>query len=415
MISWAIETFVAVNLLLLGVLLVRRPVAASFGAGWAYALWLLPLLRAVMPPLGIADVPSVLPVSVLISSGERAIAPMAGSGGPENWAPMMLFLWGGGAALFILWQLAAYRHFIAQLSGSLRTSYPAEHEGVPVLESRAVDGPIAIGLIDPRIVVPIDFLSRYSQAEQHLALAHERIHHRRGDLWWNGLALILLALNCFNPLAWLAFRAFRADQELACDAAVAARTAPTERHDYASALVKSASRSGLIAACPLNSTEQLKRRLRMMKHHRVTRARTIGGAAIFALLTAVGLAATHGPALAEEVKEIKKIHIIKKVDKDGNVTTHGDPAVLADIERTCEGDKAERKVESGEGDKKHVTRVIICSKGDAVAQGELNDRLASALEKARDRVSKDEEISPERRAKILAELQAEIDRVRSRK
>ena len=32
----------------------------------------------------------------------------------------------------------------------------------------------------------------------------------------------MLALNWFNPVAWLAFRAFRADQELACDAAVAA-------------------------------------------------------------------------------------------------------------------------------------------------------------------------------------------------
>ena len=43
------------------------------------------------------------------------------------------------------------------------------------------------------------------------------------------VALLVLALNWFNPVAWVAFRAFRADQELACDAAVAAPRRPKPR------------------------------------------------------------------------------------------------------------------------------------------------------------------------------------------
>jgi beta-lactamase regulating signal transducer with metallopeptidase domain len=58
------------------------------------------------------------------------------------------------------------------------------------------------------------------------------------------VALIVLALNWFNPIAWIAFRAFRADQELSCDAAIAAEASPETRCDYARALVKSASRPG---------------------------------------------------------------------------------------------------------------------------------------------------------------------------
>ena len=42
MISWLIDTLLGVTLLMLIVLAVRRPVARYFGAGWAYALWLLP-------------------------------------------------------------------------------------------------------------------------------------------------------------------------------------------------------------------------------------------------------------------------------------------------------------------------------------------------------------------------------------
>src|SRR3546814_20045805 len=47
-----------------------------------------------------------------------------------------------------------------------------------------------------------------------------RSHHRHGDLWANAAALVLLASQWFNPFAWRAIRAFRFDQEAACDARV---------------------------------------------------------------------------------------------------------------------------------------------------------------------------------------------------
>jgi len=324
----------------------------------------------------------------------------------------MLALWAGGAVAFLFWQAVRYRRFLADIHASLRPSYPGAFEELPVVESRAVEGPIAIGYFEPRIVVPFEFLSRYSAAEQRLALAHERIHHRRGDLWWNGLALVVLALNWFSSLAWIAFRAFRADQELACDAAVARAAAPAERHDYARALVKSASRPGLIAACPLHSADQLKRRLKMMKHHRVSAARTIGGAAALALLMTGGLGATNG-AFAQERKEVHTF--IRKIDEDGNVIEHRGPADFSELERKCEGEKVESKIDApaGSGDKKFFSKIVICGKGEKMDRAQLGQRLAEALEKARDEVGKDTELSAERRAEILARLQAEIERVRS--
>src|SRR3546814_6584819 len=53
-----------------------------------------------------------------------------------------------------------------------------------------------------------------------LAIDHELAHHRHGDLWANAAALVLLAAQWFNPFAWRAIRAFRFDQEAACDARV---------------------------------------------------------------------------------------------------------------------------------------------------------------------------------------------------
>ena len=278
------------SLLMLVVLGVRRPFALLFGAGPAYALWLLPALRLVMPPLPsfAPDLPALAPAETLIVWVGDAAAPLPAGGGPGQWLSALLALWALGAAAFLLWQFIAYRRFLAELAVSARGL--GAHGALPLVESAAVQGPLALGLIHRRIIVPVDFDTRYTAREQRLALDHESVHHRRGDIWWNHLGLAILALNWFNPVAWLAFRAFRADQELACDAAVAAAASPQARHDYARALIKSASPPGLIAACPLNHADQLKRRLKMMKTHKVSRMRLAGGAAAVTLLAGLGLA-----------------------------------------------------------------------------------------------------------------------------
>ncbi|HMJ92564.1 MAG TPA: M56 family metallopeptidase [Allosphingosinicella sp.] len=290
MTGWFFANLAWASLLMLVVLAARRPFAALFGAGPAYALWLLPALRLVMPqmPSLAPDLPALAPAETLVVWVGDAAAPLPPQGGPGQWVPLMLAIWALGAAAFLLWQFVSYRRFVAEMRATARSL--GDHCGVALIESGAVQGPVALGLIRRRIVVPADFDTRYTPEEQRLALDHERIHHRRGDIWWNHLGLIVLALNWFNPVAWLAFRAFRIDQELACDAAVAAGASPETRHDYARALIKSASRPGLIAACPLNHADQLKRRLKMMKTHKASRLRLLGGAAAVTLLAGAGLA-----------------------------------------------------------------------------------------------------------------------------
>src|SRR3546814_1749729 len=81
----------------------------------------------------------------------------------------------------------------------------------------AIDGAVAFGLWRRFVAVPHDFFARYVAEERVLAIDHELAHHRHGDLWANAAALVLLAAQWFNPFAWRAIRAFRFDQEAACD------------------------------------------------------------------------------------------------------------------------------------------------------------------------------------------------------
>ena len=54
--TWLADTLIVTGLLIFAVLVLRRPVARAFGAQAAYALWLLPLLRLVLPQIGRAHV-----------------------------------------------------------------------------------------------------------------------------------------------------------------------------------------------------------------------------------------------------------------------------------------------------------------------------------------------------------------------
>ena len=49
--GWAVEAMIASTLLMALVLLARRRVREAFGPQIAYALWALPLLRLILPPL----------------------------------------------------------------------------------------------------------------------------------------------------------------------------------------------------------------------------------------------------------------------------------------------------------------------------------------------------------------------------
>lgn len=418
MIAWLTQNMLWASVLMLVVLALRLPVARWLGAGAAYALWLAPALRLVMPPLpqGAAE---MLPATAIVVDIDTA-APVAAMAGGIDWLGVLLGIWMVGALVFLLWQLGGYRAFLTRLSLTSRSV--GAYRGLPLIESDAVQGPIALGLLDRRIVVPADFSSRYGEAEQALALDHEAIHHRRGDIWWNHLALLLLALNWFNPIAWLAFRAFRADQELACDAAVTAARSPEARRDYAEALVKSAAPARLVTVAPLNRIDQLKRRLEMLKTHRKSLLRSLGGIAAVTVLVAAG--ATLGSAgIAHPHPETGKQEHRERIiimDRHEDGQAHGQAGQHREhrehsmvIRRGPNGEVVEPNCGDGErtnveeGSEGQRTRIILCSRGNVSPA-----QRADNLQRARDRLAQDNEISAETRARITAQLDREIARLR---
>ena len=153
------------------------------------------------------------------------------------------------------------------------------HGNIKIVETAAVGGPLAFGLVEKYIAVPTNFFRDYAPRERELALEHEIAHHESGDLAANFVGLMILSLHWFNPVVWFAWIAFRQDQETACDARVLAKSGRDVRAVYGRTIAKSASGHRLGLASPLNQKDKIKGRLKMLgQSEKSTLRRRLGGA-----------------------------------------------------------------------------------------------------------------------------------------
>jgi bla regulator protein blaR1 len=304
MTGWVVETLVGTTLLMLLVLAIRPWIADRFGARAAYLLWLAPALRMVLPPLpaewlaaGVTPVKDV--VVVLTGTSSHPVATAAATGGGIAWLTISLMVWLGGAALFFARHWLDYMRFAQIVHRDGEALFDVE--AIPVTASPSVASPIALGVFGKSVIVPTDFVHRYDADEQRLAMAHEIVHHRRLDVLTNFAALAMLALHWFNPIAHIAHRAFRLDQEAACDAVVLDGASADERHAYGSALFKSAMGSVPLAACAMGATTTLKARLRRIVAGPVNGRLARPGLVIVTAFVAGGVALTASGSVAETI------------------------------------------------------------------------------------------------------------------
>lgn len=250
--SALLGALVASTVLMLGVMALRPLLRRYAGARWVYALWALPALRLLMPPL------PWLPTDTGTVAAMEAMAP--------EFVPrdgnlhFIAALWLAGALLYFALQMRRYMRFMANAYANA-VGAPRIHRCVRIHYSAAVDGPVAAGLRTRTVFLPLDFAHRFDAQERRLALAHELMHHRRGDVLANLAAALVLSLHWFNPIAHYAYRVFRADQELACDADVLAAKGRACRMVYGQVLLK-AGQGVATALCGLSGAALLKARLR---------------------------------------------------------------------------------------------------------------------------------------------------------
>ena len=347
MTEWLFDTLVATTALLFLVLLMRGSIAKHFGPSVAYWLWLLPAARLFMPVLTkevtVPELPAANAFIESIRTSPATYGQIATTEPSFNWLSLGLLVWLSGAALLFIVQMVRYCSLRDEL---LADATEIDRIGnICVIQSDRIGGPLAFGLFRRFIAVPDHFTKTFTPQERDLALAHELAHHRAGDLYANLAAFLFLCLSWFNPLAWMAWSAFRFDQEAACDARVLAGTDAGTRQHYGRALARAASSDrmpALAMAMAHNSPHTIIQRLRrlMMKDTSKRRLWT-GRAAIFiAAAIALPLTATVVPVFADDTPNVEgNTPKIKKHKTKIIIVKHGEGASEGDVQTIERGGK----------------------------------------------------------------------------
>ena len=263
MIQWIISSCA----LLLVVIALRYLLRGKISLRMQYALWLLVLVRLLVPlsfgasGLSVMNaVPEYAPQQNTFPLPDTANAPAAGipaqnAGEPlppdlaqnftpavsaptvktTDWASIAKAVWRIGAGLVGAAFLFSNLRFGARLRRS-RRRVDAAGVMLPVYESGAAATPCLFGLLHPSIYLTPETLAdapalRYS-------LAHEQTHYCHGDSIWAVLRGVCLALHWYNPLVWWAAELSRRDAELACDEATIRRLGEGERAAYGRTLLR---------------------------------------------------------------------------------------------------------------------------------------------------------------------------------
>ena len=312
--------------LTLTVIVLRCALRGRISPRTQYALWLLVLVRLLIPvSFGASSlsVMNALPERVQVvrsdtkplDGGTEATpaAPVQDAAGPASpdstrssqpdampaaaapaggrtavrWETLAGAVWLAGTAAVGTVFLAANLHFYGTLRRS-RRKIECPGAGLPVYESRAIETPCLFGLFRPAVYITPEAAA--DGETLRYALAHERTHCRHGDHLWALLRGACLALHWWGPLVWWAAELSRRDAELACDEDAVRGLGEHERAAYGRTLIRMTCEKRaaplLTATMMTDSGRGLRERIALLVKRPKTTAR-----AAFAVLAVLSLSA----------------------------------------------------------------------------------------------------------------------------
>ena len=231
--------FVALVIMALRLLLTKRP------KRYAYALWLIVLLRLCLP-MSFETSFSLLPKAVVNSP---FLAAMSSEGVPMD-APEVEKPWEvpvkkvdptstfgfleGATLLYGVGVLVLLLHFSLEHGRLRKKMQGAKKIGQGLYMGRSIDMPFSYGVFHKRIYLPLGL----TVEEKAQIIAHEKVHLKRQDPLIKMVGYLMVILHWFNPILWLSYTLMIKDMELSCDERTLQEASKEEKSAYAKALLK---------------------------------------------------------------------------------------------------------------------------------------------------------------------------------
>ncbi|MBQ2961232.1 MAG: right-handed parallel beta-helix repeat-containing protein [Oscillospiraceae bacterium] len=227
---------------------------------------------------------------------------------PEN---VVFFIWVLGFAASLVYSISNYLRFSLALRREAISPESCEYEcyrKLPprkkprLIKSLYVSTPMLLGLFKPSLVLPE---RAYNEETLENIFLHELKHYTRHDLVYKWFTVLVLSAHWFNPLTYFVRGEINRACETSCDEALICDMEPWQRQSYGETLISLAARrplpAGIVATSFAMEKRDLKERLTKIMKYRKTSTSII--AAILCMLLLASCGAAVGPGSNAEPEE----------------------------------------------------------------------------------------------------------------
>lgn len=290
--DWILSVSIMATITVVFIMLIQRILHKRIKPRWHYLMWLLVLVRLLLPwhlesnfsiynwisyPNSVHEFDS----AAVIGTQEE----FAGSGATENLLhKYAMYVWLLGIVLFASYTIVINRKFTLKITKETRPitdiriiqlfaqcqQLMSIHKPVTLVSSDKITMPTLFGFRNPKLIISQTAINRLSQEQLQHVFLHELAHCKRNDIGVNWLMQVLLIIHWFNPVLWYAHQRMREDQEIASDALALSYLEPAQKEAYGYTLIQLLENYVRPISVPGNvhlsgNKSQLKRRIMMIK------------------------------------------------------------------------------------------------------------------------------------------------------
>ncbi|MCU1246155.1 MAG: hypothetical protein JWN02_2065 [Acidobacteria bacterium] len=338
LLAWLFDATIKGSVVILLVAALQLAIGRRLQARWRHALWLLVLVRLLVPaaPESRWSLFNLFPMTAAVGPQlhfdarvppELTGLPLTTTAGdvrflrvtnarfpPMRW---LLGIWLTGALLLTFRIVVAslrMRHEVNRAwRGGGRVPWPDIATGriacppqlrsavarMRIVESDVVRTPALHGLLAPILLLPRGMSAAFTADELRHVVLHELWHVRRLDVAVNWLLSIVQAIHWFNPFVWFATSRIKEERELACDELTLSCLEEEERFSYGTTILKLLERFRAAAPVPalvgiVDHKQKMKRRLTMITSYRSGRRFSAVFVAVLAVVSIVAFTDARG-------------------------------------------------------------------------------------------------------------------------
>ncbi|WP_246320482.1 M56 family metallopeptidase [Paenibacillus qinlingensis] len=290
--DWILSVSVMATITVVFIMLIQRILHKRIKPRWHYLMWLLVLVRLLLPWhlesnvsiynwLSYPDtIHEINPANEIGTHEELAM----GDSLANILYQYAMYVWVLGIVLFAIYTFVINRKFVLKITKETRPitdigilqlftqsrQLMSIHKPVTLVVSDKLSMPTLFGFRNPCLVIPQSVINSLNHEQLQHVFLHELAHCKRNDIGVNWLMQFLLIIHWFNPVLWYAHQRMREDQEIASDALALSYIEPARREEYGYTLIQLLESYVRPVSVPGNvhlsgNKSQLKRRIMMIK------------------------------------------------------------------------------------------------------------------------------------------------------